>query len=474
MQLFRDLVGECRVFERSSYDTTSLMDRLESMLTVVEEGLQLLQDSTYVTEYSIVRGMRRELSLHIRLILHGVNDSTAPPIAMFPIHVQSSSSRGRPRILVNVELVELLRGCGYTWNEIADAMQISRATIWRRLKEVGVSVQKYSDISDDELDGIVKQIQQEYPNCGQQLIQGFLRDKGVHVQRHRLRDSVRRTDNLRRYVRWHDVISRRTYSVKRSNSLWHIDGHHSLVRWRMVIHGAIDGYSRMVVYLFCSTNNKSITVYNLFIKAIEEYGVPSRIRSDKGGENVLVCHYMVSYRGTGRGSHIAGSSVHNQRIERLWRDVYRCVCSTYYETFYTLEAMGVLDPTNENDLFVLQCVYLPRINKSIEEFRRAWNLHPIRTERNWTPRQLMINSMIKEDEILASSDPPPPDFGVDPNGPAPDEELGTVEIPETVCVLDEDNLQYFTDAVDTESFFEDMGIQHFLSCKSLFESLLEQ
>ena len=42
----------------------------------------------------------------------------------------------------------------------------------------------------------------------------------------------------------------------------------------------------------------------------------------RGGENILVCRYMVMYHGVGRGSHIAGSSVHNQRIERLWRDVY--------------------------------------------------------------------------------------------------------------------------------------------------------
>ena len=83
----------------------------------------------------------------------------------------------------------------------------------------------------------------------------------------------------------------------------------------------------------------------------------------------------------------------------------------------------------------------------------------------------MINNMIKEDEILASSDPPPPDFWVDPHGPAPNEEFGTVEIPETAGVLNEDNLQQFMDAVDTESFFEDMGIQRFISCKTLFESL---
>ena len=71
------------------------------------------------------------------------------------------------------------------------------------------------------------------------------------------------------------------------------------------------------MYLTCSTNNKASTVYELFRKATEEFGVPSRVRSDKDGENITVCRFMVAFRGTGRGSHIAGSSVHNQRIERL-------------------------------------------------------------------------------------------------------------------------------------------------------------
>ncbi len=77
----------------------------------------------------------------------------------------------------------------------------------------------------------------------------------------------------------------------------------------------------MITYLSCSTNNTAITVLHLFRKAILEFGVPSQMRTDTGGENTLVCHFMVSYRGPGRGSHIAGSSMHNQRIERLWRDV---------------------------------------------------------------------------------------------------------------------------------------------------------
>ena len=42
-----------------------------------------------------------------------------------------------------------------------------------------------------------------------------------------------------------------------------MDGHHKLVRWRMVIHGAIDGFSRAVMFLKCSTNNEALTVLTL-------------------------------------------------------------------------------------------------------------------------------------------------------------------------------------------------------------------
>ena len=55
------------------------------------------------------------------------------------------------------------------------------------------------------------------------------------------------------------------------------DGHHKLVRWGMVTHGAIDGYSRLVVFLRCSNNNTAETVYNLFLSAVQRFGLPSRM-----------------------------------------------------------------------------------------------------------------------------------------------------------------------------------------------------
>ena len=82
------------------------------------------------------------------------------------------------------------------------------------------------------------------------------------------------------------------------------------------------------MYLSCGSNNLAETVLELFLDAILKAGErwPSRIRVDRGVENVLVCDAMVQARGEGRGSFIAGLSTHNQRIERSWRDVYRCVC----------------------------------------------------------------------------------------------------------------------------------------------------
>jgi hypothetical protein len=61
------------------------------------------------------------------------------------------------------------------------------------------------------------------------------------------------------------------------------------------------------------------------------------------------------------GSCITGRSVHNQRIEWLWRDVFDGCVSLFYYLFYGLEDEGLLDPNSESDLFAFPYTFLPRI-----------------------------------------------------------------------------------------------------------------
>ena len=60
---------------------------------------------------------------------------------------------------------------------------------------------------------------------------------------------------------------------------------------------------------------------------------------------------------------ITGSSTHIERIERLWRDVFRCVGKLFYEVYH-LEVEEALDPLNETDIFYM---FVPFINMCLNE-----------------------------------------------------------------------------------------------------------
>jgi hypothetical protein len=108
---------------------------------------------------------------------------------------------------------------------------------------------KFDEISDNNLDDLVRQYRCENPAGGRSYVIGCLRAvHSLRIQRQRVIDSMNRLDPLGQGLRQRlgKKKERRSYHVPRPNALWHIDGHHKLIAWGIVIHGVADGYSRKV------------------------------------------------------------------------------------------------------------------------------------------------------------------------------------------------------------------------------------
>jgi hypothetical protein len=79
---------------------------------------------------------------------------------------------------------------------------------------------------------LVISAQRENSNIGIRMLKGYLHSKGHRVQRERLRQSLLRTDPSGAVQRWKQTVKRRKYNVHSPLALWHIDGHHKLIRYR--------------------------------------------------------------------------------------------------------------------------------------------------------------------------------------------------------------------------------------------------
>ena len=170
-----------------------------------------------------------------------------------------------------------------TWQQCADILLVSR-TLWRHCQELGLNTRRnYSNIVDDELDAVMEMLTQRYSRCVSVMMWGHLRSYGI-LCHSEFRESLLRINSRLVELRASTTVVRRSYNVASSNALWHYDGLHYLIRWWIVIHGGIDGYSRRIVYIRASNNNRADTVFNLFLDATRICGWPSRVRSDCGGE----------------------------------------------------------------------------------------------------------------------------------------------------------------------------------------------
>ena len=139
---------------------------------------------------------------------------------------------GRPTFCIPRNQLAYLLENRFTCPRIADILGVSLRTVRRRMTEYNLSIHMlYTALTDDQLDGIVSEIQHEFPTCGNRQMQGHLLARAVRVQQQRIRESQRRVDPSGSVMRRLRTINRRQYCVNGPGALWHIDGNHKLIRY---------------------------------------------------------------------------------------------------------------------------------------------------------------------------------------------------------------------------------------------------
>lgn len=120
--------------------------------------------------------------------LHQESDNHLP----IPIQCEKCSGSGRPSITINMEDVQHLIDNGHSMVIIANLLNISRATLYRRMAAHNLPGKRtmYSRGSDDELDELVSQVKQWWPHSGYRAMRGALVTQGHQVQWDRIRAAM--------------------------------------------------------------------------------------------------------------------------------------------------------------------------------------------------------------------------------------------------------------------------------------------
>ena len=134
-----------------------------------------------------------------------------------------------------------------------------------------------------------------------QMHQRLIIDHSFVVQRQTVQIILKHLDPEGMRLRSRKAFRRREYYVRGPNYMWHLDGYDKLKPFGFAIHGAIDGYSRRMLWLKVGpTNNDPSVITNYYLSTVHEIGgAPRIIRVDRGTENSYVARLQgFFYEGT--------------------------------------------------------------------------------------------------------------------------------------------------------------------------------
>ena len=314
--------------------------------------------------------------------------------------------KGRRKKDFDQEKAQRLLALGYSYREVGNILGICRRTLKRSSNNQISS--KYTKISNEELDELVRSIKSEHYQIGEKRLLGILKGKGICIQRQRLRDSVNRVDPFGAIQRCNAGIAQcnaRTSTEKKELQslrvkkdkveicenvkdtqqprILRIDSVSKLTKWNITIEFGIDMSSRFITYIkaFNLSDQFPANLFNTFSSSTDNYKMPDKVILDEREANFQIFEYLNEKK---------LEIIKPERVQWITlfkKDMFSNVLSSYVYIFQELETEGSLNILNKTDLFCLYFVYLPRLNRSLVNFVSGHNLSALPHNQGVTPQQ---------------------------------------------------------------------------------------
>ena len=166
---------------------------------------------------------------------------------------------------------------------------------------------------------IIEMINGPGSSGGYRSVWHSLEMEGLRIPRVVVQDLLKELDADGVKARKAHRLKRRVYRNPGTNYSWHIDGYDKLKPWGFPIHGAIDGFSRRILWLHVTrSNNSPDNIATFYLNTVKELGgCPVELVTDLGTENAIVAGAQ-SYFRDNSDSHRYVASPRNQQIEGWW------------------------------------------------------------------------------------------------------------------------------------------------------------
>ena len=151
---------------------------------------------------------------------------------------------------------------------------------------------KNKNVSSREiLNSVAEELKESGSSYGYRFIHQKIRMKGLPTNCELVRLALKALDPEGVKNRSLKKFTRRKYASVGPNYMWLSDGYDKVKPFGFAIHGAIDGYSRKILWLHIgSSNNNPQVIASYYLDCVSKLNniIPIIVRSDRGSENVIL------------------------------------------------------------------------------------------------------------------------------------------------------------------------------------------